>query len=106
MRYAAKRMLRGSRLIQMLRIGMPVLAIPKSEATSTFQRQFCGFLQSTLVRVEAKPFDPSNVLVGTGVLHAAIRAPDSEHVFDGRHRCRGHRWRRLTSHEALAKLNT
>jgi hypothetical protein len=44
-------------------------------------------------------------MASTGVLHAAVRAPDAEHVFRGGYCCRGHRWRLLASHEAPVMLN-
>jgi hypothetical protein len=95
-----------SGIVQLLQINMPMLRIPKAEAPGTFECQLSPFIESMSGRVEAKPLDPPNVMAGTGVLHAAIRAPDAEHVFSGGHGCRGHRWRLLASHDGPTPLNT
>jgi hypothetical protein len=99
--HAAQCMQRWPGLVQSRQINMPVLHIPKGEATGALHSQLGALIESTLGRIEAKPLDPSNVIASTSVLHAAIRSPHTEHVFHGGDCCCGHRWRLLASHEAL-----
>jgi len=88
-----------SLIVQPLRIKMAVLHIPVSEAMGTFERQLGPFIESVSGHIEAKPLDPPEVMASTGVLHAAIRVPDAQHVLGGGHGCLGHRWRLLASHD-------
>src|SRR6516225_2486470 len=84
-----------------------VPSIPLGETASALLRQLRPFLQSEAIDIEAKPLDPSDVIVGAGIFDAAVRAPDAEHAVHGGYCCRWHRWwrwRRMMHHRTQTKL--